>query len=41
MSISIRMVVSMVLGIALVMALIFMVQNQTGGAETFLQGLLP
>lgn len=31
----------MVLGIAVVMVLVFIVQNQTGGAESFLQGLLP
>ena len=31
----------MIIGIALVLALAFLVQNQTSGAETFLVGLLP
>lgn len=31
----------MVVGIALLMALIFLFQNQTNGAEQFLIGMLP
>jgi hypothetical protein len=41
MSISVRMVVSMVIGISIAMALVFIVQNQTGGAGGFFQGMLP
>lgn len=41
MSITIRMVVSMVMGLAALLILAFLVQTQTGGLETFLGGTLP
>lgn len=41
MSISVRMAVSMAIGIVIVMVLIFLIQNQTTEAGTFLKGLLP